>query len=130
MAGSTTGVLMSPGYGKPQRRYLLHNNIRNNRSLHHQGSRVPPHLIMPRATTPKAWSITLPQATPPTGWSTTPRLPSTTPLKASEYYTTPYAAPAYYTEAPNYCNTEAPKYYTTTYAALSYYTNAPKYYSA
>ncbi len=50
-------------------------------------------------------------------------------IKAPEYYTTTYAAPAY-TEAPNYCNTEAPIYYTTTYAAPSYYTDAPKYYSS
>ncbi len=51
-------------------------------------------------------------------------------IKAPEYYTTTYAAPAYYTEAPNYCNTEAPNYYTTTYAAPSYYTATPKYYSS
>jgi hypothetical protein len=40
-----------------------------------------------------------------------------------------YAAPAYYTEAPHYYNTEALyKYYTTTSAAPSYYTYVPKYY--
>jgi hypothetical protein len=39
-----------------------------------------------------------------------------------------YAAPACYTEARHYYNTEALKYYTTTYAAPSYYTYVPKYY--
>jgi hypothetical protein len=41
-----------------------------------------------------------------------------------------YAAPAYYTEAPHYYNTEVLKYHTTTYAAPSYYTDVPKYYCA
>jgi hypothetical protein len=41
-----------------------------------------------------------------------------------------YAAPAYYTEAPHYYNTEALKYNTTSYAAPSHYTDALKYYSA
>ncbi|XP_045032037.1 uncharacterized protein LOC123474189 [Daphnia magna] len=46
--------------------------------------------------------------------------------KAPEYYTTSYATPSYYTEAPKYYTTKAPEYYTTTYAAPSYYTEAPK----
>ncbi|KAK4027960.1 hypothetical protein OUZ56_017100 [Daphnia magna] len=46
------------------------------------------------------------------------------------YYTTSYATPSYYTEAPKYYTTKAPEYFTTTYAAPSYYTEAPKYYSA
>jgi hypothetical protein len=41
-----------------------------------------------------------------------------------------YAAPAYYTEAPHYYNTESLKYYTTTYGAPRYYTYDPKYYCA
>jgi hypothetical protein len=50
--------------------------------------------------------------------------------KAPEYYTTTYAAPSFYTEAPKYYTTKAPEYYTTTYAAPTYYTEAPKSYSA
>jgi hypothetical protein len=41
-----------------------------------------------------------------------------------------YAAPAYYTVAPHYYNTEALKYYATTYAVPSCYTYVPKYYCA
>jgi hypothetical protein len=37
-----------------------------------------------------------------------------------------YAAPAYYTEAPYYYDTEALKKHTTTYVAPSYYTYVPK----
>ncbi|EFX62709.1 hypothetical protein DAPPUDRAFT_269895 [Daphnia pulex] len=61
---------------------------------------------------------------------TTPSLPSTTSLKAPEFYTSMYAAPAYYTEARHYYNTDALQYYTTTYDAPSHYTDALKYYSA
>ncbi|KAK4015462.1 hypothetical protein OUZ56_030440 [Daphnia magna] len=32
-------------------------------------------------------------------------------MKKAEYYTTTYAAPAYYTESPKYYQTEAPQYY-------------------
>jgi hypothetical protein len=49
---------------------------------------------------------------------------------APEFYTSMYAAPSYYTNAPRYYNTEALKYYITTYAAPSYYTYVPKYYCA
>ncbi|EFX77678.1 hypothetical protein DAPPUDRAFT_105940 [Daphnia pulex] len=58
---------------------------------------------------------------------TTPSLPSTTSLKAPEFYTSMYAAPAYYTEALHYYNTEALMYYTTTCDSPSYYTDVPKY---
>ncbi|EFX74547.1 hypothetical protein DAPPUDRAFT_251731 [Daphnia pulex] len=48
---------------------------------------------------------------------------------ASVYYTTTYATPSYYTEAPMYYTTKAPEYYNTTYAAPPNYTEASKYYS-
>jgi hypothetical protein len=41
-----------------------------------------------------------------------------------------YAAPAYYTHALIYYNTEEIKYYATTYAAPSYYTYVPKHFCA
>ncbi|EFX83487.1 hypothetical protein DAPPUDRAFT_240075 [Daphnia pulex] len=79
--------------------------------------------------TPQAPSTT-PKKPPITQQLTTPSLPSTTSLKAPEFYTSMYAAPAYYTEARHYYNTDALQYYTTTYAAPSHYTDALKYYSA
>ncbi|EFX86909.1 hypothetical protein DAPPUDRAFT_235674 [Daphnia pulex] len=53
--------------------------------------------------------------------------------QSARYYTSTYAAPAYYTDAPNYYSvpsyyTEAPVYYTT--KAIEYYTEVPKYYTA
>ncbi|EFX87018.1 hypothetical protein DAPPUDRAFT_235872 [Daphnia pulex] len=44
---------------------------------------------------------------------------------APSYFT---KAPEYYTKAPNYCTIKAPEYYTTTYAAAAYFTHAPNYY--
>ncbi len=80
-AWSTTGVLMSPGYGGYQNRNaaaLLHNNnIGNNRLLPPRLQSITQKLM----TTQKTRSITLPRATSPKSRSTTPRLPSTTPLR-------------------------------------------------
>ena len=50
------------------------------------------------------------------------RIPNNNYTEPPKYYTTTYAAPAYYT-------TKAPEYYTTKYAAPAYYTEAPKYYT-
>jgi hypothetical protein len=41
-----------------------------------------------------------------------------------------YSSPSYATKAHRCYTNESPKYYTTTYAAPAYYTKAPKYYSA
>ncbi len=127
MAGLTNGLPMSPGYGGYQTTTLpsyYTNNIRNNRLLHHQGSRV-----YTRTCDAPSYYTDAPNyiTKEPEYYTEAPKYYT---IKAPEYYTTTYAAPAYYTEAPNYCNTEAPNYYTTTYAAPSYYTDAPKYYSS
>ncbi|EFX84225.1 hypothetical protein DAPPUDRAFT_239245 [Daphnia pulex] len=50
--------------------------------------------------------------------------------KAPEYYTTTYAAPTNYTEAPKYTcyyTTKASEYYTTPYPSPTYYRDLPKY---
>ncbi|KAI9552301.1 hypothetical protein GHT06_022665 [Daphnia sinensis] len=54
--------------------------------------------------------------------------------RAPKYYTTTYAAPTYYSEAPksysaSTYDTEVPVIYTTTYATPNYYTEAPTYYT-
>ncbi|EFX86218.1 hypothetical protein DAPPUDRAFT_236935 [Daphnia pulex] len=49
--------------------------------------------------------------------------------KSAVNYTTIYATPSYYGEAPNYYTEEA-TCYTSTYSAPVYYTEEPKYYSA
>ncbi|EFX76553.1 hypothetical protein DAPPUDRAFT_248877 [Daphnia pulex] len=41
-----------------------------------------------------------------------------------------YSSPSFATKAHRCYTNESPKYYTTTYAAPAYYTKAPKYYSA
>jgi hypothetical protein len=89
--------------------------------------------MLPQLTTPRLHSTTalkdrstqhtLPQLI-------TPRPPSTPGTKAPEYYTTTYATPRYYDEAPNYY-TEKATHYTITYTAPVYFTkydSAPSYY--
>jgi hypothetical protein len=66
---------------------------------------VTPQLLMPRAATPQPRSISAASyiTREPENYTEAPNYYVT---KASEYYTTTYAAPAYYTEVPNYYNTE------------------------
>ncbi|EFX83914.1 hypothetical protein DAPPUDRAFT_239025 [Daphnia pulex] len=118
MAASTTGVLMSPGYGGCQ------------------------------ATAAKVYYTTLPSYYTTTSIYVKPTYYTEAPnyyteatkyysaprniTKALEYYITTYAAPAYYTDdkyysVPRYC-AKAQVYYTT--KAVEYYTEAPKYYNA
>ncbi|KZS09242.1 Uncharacterized protein APZ42_026586 [Daphnia magna] len=75
----------------------------------------------------------------------TTKVPEYYAMEKAEYYTTTYAAPAYYTEAPKYSvpsyyqneapqyyTTKAPEYYAPAYATQSYYTttySAPEYYT-
>jgi hypothetical protein len=101
IAESTTVVPMSHGYGGYQTATSQPNYTRTQQ-----------HTQQP---------VTIPRPTCSTWFYTT---------KAQEYYTTTYAAPAYYTEAPKHYSTWEFQYYATTYAPPAYYTEAPKYYSA
>ncbi len=92
--------------------------------LHHQSARVLHH----RGTTTEAAKYYVAQA------YNTAAAPSyyvelKNYTKATVNYTTTYATPSYYDEAPNYYTEEA-TCYTSTYSAPVYYTEEPKYYSA
>jgi hypothetical protein len=126
MAGSTTGVPMSPGYGgyqatAAQEYYTTSSPYYTITSIY----------VTPAARTPRPSSTTSPRMQSITRKLT--MLPATTLKPRSNYTTTCatpescndapkyYSAPSFYTKAP-YCNntTEAPEYYTT---------EAPEYYT-
>jgi hypothetical protein len=126
------GVPMSPGYGIYQTSTPspYYTSINNNRSTGYYTTKAPEYYHTTcdaLSYYTKTWSITLPRAASPKSRSTTPRFPSTTPLRhrnTSRLRMLPLPT------TPRVLITTIPKYYTTTYTAPSYYTDVPKYYSA
>ncbi|EFX87387.1 hypothetical protein DAPPUDRAFT_235695 [Daphnia pulex] len=154
MVGSTTGLLMFTGHGgdqataakeyytTPPPYYATKStyatstyNTEAPQVLHHQGSRVTLQITLPRVTSPKRLSTTTEAAKYYVAQAyNTAAAPSYYVelkyyTKAAVNYTTTYATPSYYDEAPNYYTEEA-TCYTSTYSAPVYYTEEPKYYSA
>ncbi|EFX88048.1 hypothetical protein DAPPUDRAFT_234744 [Daphnia pulex] len=103
MAGSATGVPMSPGCYTDAPQVLQHHAAPS------YYTESPQYYSSPSITTK--------------GKSTTPRLPNTTPTR---HQTSTSAAPAYYTEVYKCYTTMYPEYYTTAHVAPTYYAECPK----
>ncbi len=118
MAGLTTGIPMSPGYGgyqtaTPTLQQLTQRQVTT--PLRHRS--VTPQLTLPRTITTTPRSITLPRvATPPSHQSTTRLCMLPHPTIPMLLSTTLFST-TYYTDAHKYCSVP------------SYYTDAPAYYS-
>ncbi len=133
MAGSTTDVPMSPGYGGCQTAtplpYYTTTTYATTGSYTTKAQECYTTIHDAPSCYTESRSITQPWVISPEAeyYTESPKYYIT---KVPEYYTSVYAVPAHYTEAPHYYDTEALKNYTTTYVAPSYYTYLPKNYCA